>query len=362
MNSLKHWIRLMQMPGMGIMRVLRAVRELGEPADWMGRSGGAASLDWLDGATRAALDASEDPAGWSRIARLIEEHGISWRTILDDDYPSLLASIYAPPPVLFERGNLQDEDLRRPFAIVGTRKPSQYGQRMTEAIAGDLARRGFTVVSGMAYGIDTAAHRATLKSGGRTVAVLACGLDRAYPPSNRALAERIADQGALVSELLPGEDPYAGSFVQRNRIISGLSLGTLVVEGGIKSGALVTSKFALEQNRDVFALPGDVVRPQAAGPLQLIRLGARPVACAQDIIDEYDLADEADGQMLAFPQLSAEEDKLYQALLQHPEGIDVDSLYVLAGLPLAQLSALLLQLDLKGVIKRMAGNRVVPLR
>ncbi|MCD4830070.1 MAG: DNA-processing protein DprA [Candidatus Cloacimonetes bacterium] len=362
MDNLKYWIRLQQTPRLGIIKVLRVVRSLGEPADWVGRSGAVASLDFLDDETRRNLETPGPPEGWDRIRQLIDKHGITWRTILDDDYPSLLQAIYAPPTVLFIRGNLLDDDLRRPFAIVGTRKPSSYGRMLTESIAMGLARRGFTIVSGMAYGIDTVAHSATLKAGGRTVAVLACGLDRSYPPSNHALAERIVDQGALVSELLPGEDPYAGSFVQRNRIISGLSLGTLVTEGGLKSGALVTSKFALDQNRDVFALPGDVVREQAAGPLQLIRLGAKPVTGATEILDEYNLADEQDDQMRVFPELTAEEDKLYQHLLRHQEGIDVDSLYIAVGLPLGKLSSLLLQLDLKGVIKRMAGNRIVPLR
>lgn len=360
MNRLRCWLRLQQTPQLGIVTALRLVADLGEPDNWVGRKGCTQGAEYLSAAMRAELESSADPTGWDIIRRLIEKYDITWRTVLDNDYPAMLRAIYAPPPVLFVRGDLRDDDLRRPFAIVGTRKPSNYGRQMTETISADLVRAGCTVISGMAYGIDTAAHTAALKAGGRTVAVLACGLDRAYPPTNRELARRICDQGALVSELLPGEDPFAGSFVQRNRIISGLSLGTLVVEGGIKSGALVTAKFALEQGREVFALPGDVTREQSAGPLQLMRLGAKPVATAADILDDFGIDPGEDAQQHVFPELTPDEDKLYQILLKHREGIDVDSLYMQAGVSIAALSALLLQLDLKGLLKRLPGNRVAP--
>ncbi|MFH1460925.1 MAG: DNA-processing protein DprA [Patescibacteria group bacterium] len=212
-------------------------------------------------------------------------------TILDENYPRLLKEIYSPPALLYLRGELKPED-EFSLGIVGTRKLSLYGRQVTLLIAAELAQAGLTIVSGLAKGIDTLAHQSALKVKGRTIAVLGSGIDRQsiYPPINRSLAEEISENGAVISEFPIETQPLAQHFPQRNRIIAGLSLGVLVIEAPSKSGALITARDALEQNRDVFAIPGHILSTNSSGPHDLIKMGAKLVNQASDILEELNLS------------------------------------------------------------------------
>jgi len=220
----------------------------------------------------------------------IEKEKISLITIQDKNYPKLLKEIYAPPQLLYIKGTIEPKD-DFSIGIVGTRKLSSYGHEITPLITSDLAQAGLTIISGLAKGIDTLAHQATIKTKGRTIAVLGSGVDKKsiYPAINRQLAEEISQNGAVISEYPINTEPLVQHFPQRNRIISGLSLGILVIEAPEKSGALITAKDALEQNRDVFAIPGHIFSNNSLGTNNLIKLGAKLVSNANDIIEELNL-------------------------------------------------------------------------
>ena len=224
------------------------------------------------------------------MEKLLKEN-IDLITIQDKNYPKLLKEIYAPPALLYIKGNLEPND-KISIGIVGTRNPSSYGNQITPLITKDLSNFGLTIISGLAKGIDTLAHQATLNANGRTIAVLGTGIDKKsiYPAINIQLAEEITHKGALISEFPIGTQPAAQNFPQRNRIISGLSLGVLVIEASEKSGSLITARNALEQNRDVFAIPGNVFSINSLGPNKLIKMGAKLVSQANDIIEELNLS------------------------------------------------------------------------
>ena len=226
--------------------------------------------------TRQAIDL---PAALEEI----ESAGVEILTWDDKEYPLYLKEIADPPPVLYLRGDIQTRD-QWAVAVVGTRRSTSYGKHVTQQLVGDLARSGATIVSGMARGIDGVAHWAALEAGGRTLAVLGSGISQVYPPEHRALAQQIASSGALLSEFPPDTPPEAGNFPRRNRIISGLSLGVLVIEAGRKSGALITANYALEQGRDVFAVPGNINARSSVGTNRIIQEGATLVLSAEDIL------------------------------------------------------------------------------
>ncbi len=283
----------------------------------------------------------------------------------DPEYPARLKEIYDPPLVLYVRGALEPRDAQA-IAVVGTRHASHYGMSMADRISHQLARTGFTVISGLARGIDTAAHKAALKGGGRTIAVLGSAIDRLYPEENAELAAAIADQGAVISEYTMGREPDRTTFPYRNRVVSGLSLGIVVVEAGIKSGAVITATGALEQGRSVFAVPGRADMPGARGCHKLIKEGARLCEDIDDILQEFELLIPEAKQRVAetMPRrpdvpLATDEQAVVKALWKG--ALDVDSLARNAGLNSAQLSSLLLGLEMKRVIRMLPG-RVVELR
>jgi DNA processing protein len=290
----------------------------------------------------------------------IERLGVTLLTILDPGYPALLKEIADPPPVLFCRGALQPRD-GAAVAVVGTRRASQYGRMMAERFGRELAEAGLTVVSGMARGVDTAAHRGALAARGRTVAVLGAGLDVPYPAENVRLMERVAEEGVLLSEAPMGAQPDAWRFPARNRIISGLSLGVLVVEGGVESGALTTARFAGEQGRDVFALPNMVGNPMGRGPHALIKDGAKLVEEVSDILEELRIptTESVGGEQLALPELAlaAEEARVLELLSVLPRPID--DLIGESSLTAAQVSAALMMLEVKGLVRKLPGNSYV---
>lgn len=292
--------------------------------------------------------------------KLIDKHEIRLISILDDEYPHLLKYIYNPPILLYIKGKILSED-ELSFAVVGTRKPTQYGKIAVRRIVPTLAQSGFTIVSGLAYGIDGAAHHEALNAGGRTIAVFGTSLDIIYPSTNRKLAERIVSNGALISEIPLGEKIEAWNFANRNRIISGISKGTLVVEGARTSGALLTSKYALEQNRDIFAIPGNINSPMSEGPNYLIKLGAKIVSNPEDILEEYKIKlklveEKRSKNIRPKVKLNGTEEKLFKLLMEHNKNLSLDKMVELTDESPAKLSSILLQMELKGLVKREAQN------
>jgi len=283
--------------------------------------------------------------------------GIQIFTWDDDEYPSRLKQINQPPPVLFVRGTLTPTD-EVAVAVVGTRNVTVYGRQVTEELAACLAHHGVTLVSGLARGVDGAAHDASLKAGGRTLAVLGCGVDIVYPPEHRALAERIIADGALISDYAPGTHPESSNFPPRNRIISGLSMTTVVVEAGETSGALITATFAAEQGRDVFAVPGNIYGPQSKGTNRLIRDGARPLLKVEEVLEalQIEKAHEHRQLRLAIPA-DETENRLLTVLSEQPTHID--EIGALAGLPIVEVSATLAMMELKGMVRQVGGMNYI---
>jgi DNA processing protein len=289
------------------------------------------------------------------VAKRLDQLGIQTLTLLDDEYPTNLRQVADPPPVLFVRGRLIPADIRA-VALVGTRRATDYGRAVAQRLASDLAAAGVTVISGLAKGVDTAAHHAALQAGGRTVAVLGNGLDQVYPPQNATLARQMVDSdaGAVVSEFAPGIPPDAVNFPRRNRIISGLSLATVIVEAGEKSGALITADFALEQGRDVLAVPGSIFNPNTAGTHQLLRQGAVPVTRVEDILEAIgDPLWEAPDVARHMPVLGPQETTVAQALGSEPR--HVDELAQKLGVGPGTISATLAMLELKGLARRVGS-------
>lgn len=290
-----------------------------------------------------------------QVQNLVQK-GVRLVTRRDGDYPVNLTHLHDPPPFLYMRGTLLPED-RVAIAIVGSRAASAYGRTMAQALARGLAERGVTVVSGLARGIDAEAHRTTLMAGGRTVAVLGSGVDVIYPSEHRGLAEEITKSGAVVSEFSLGSKPEAMHFPYRNRVISGLALGTVVVEATEKSGSLITARCALEQNREVFAVPGNVTTGRNQGPHRLIKEGAKLVETVDDILSE--IAPTLVTTPFPIPSsppltLEPEEERLLGVLEGDP--IHVDAVIARSGLSAARVLGMLLGLELKGAVTQLPGT------
>jgi DNA processing protein len=277
-------------------------------------------------------------------------------TTIDDEYPAMLRDIHDPPLALYVKGKLQSRD-RHAVAVVGTRHPTHYGRDTAETLGHGLAASGMTVVSGLAEGIDTAAHRGALKARGRTIAVLGGAMDCLYPPSNAGLAAQIEGQGAVVTEFPFGRQPDKTTFPMRNRIVSGMSMGVVVVEAGPSSGAMITADQALEQGRSVFAVPGRIDVQASRGCHELIKAGAKLVTGVEDILKEFEflIPVRAAGAEPA-PDLNADERKLLSALDEGER--DVDTLIRLTGLTPASVNCLLLGLEMKRLVRVLPGRLV----
>ncbi|HTY45897.1 MAG TPA: DNA-processing protein DprA [Patescibacteria group bacterium] len=286
--------------------------------------------------------------------RLIKDNRLLIITCQDADYPVCLRQIPDPPLVLYIQGKLLAEDARS-IAVVGSRRACLYGLSCSRRFAAELAEAGFTIVSGMARGIDTAAHRGALSSAGRTIAVIGSGFGHIYPDENKALAQEIAGRGAVVSEFPFEAPPLKQNFPRRNRVISGLSLGVLVVEAHRNSGALITADFALEQGREVFAVPGAVDSPGSFGTNRLIKQGAKLVCEVGDIIEEFDDAPEAGPLPLKVPSdLTLEESCIYEIISDKP--LTLDEIAERAHLAVPCISVALLQLRIKNLIQELPGK------
>lgn len=270
-------------------------------------------------------------------------------SITDENYPVWLKEIHNPPFLLYVKGELRQED-GNAIAIVGSRKCSSYGRGATNEIASGLAKAGFAIISGLAYGIDSEAHRAALNAGGRTIAVLGNGLDQVYPAENENLAKEITKNGALISEYPIGMPGLVQNFPARNRIISGLSKGVVVAEAGEKSGTIHTANFALEQNRQVYAVPGPIYSTLSAGPNRLLKMGAKAVTCAQDILEDFGIEEK-----ISAPAVAENDDEklIFEILKPCPK--HVDEIAREAKEPVYEISQILSLMEIKGKLKHLGG-------
>jgi len=339
---------------------LKLCDQFGDPQAWTSATLDAAFAQRM--LVKSAYDwllSDQDPPGWQAIQKYLERLEIQYTTMLDADYPPLLKNIYAPPLLLYYRGNLAQALQQFNLGVVGTRKPTAYGKSLTEAIVEPLARAGVTIISGLAVGIDAAAHLAALKASGRTIAVLAHGLEQLYPPQNRELLNRLIQTGAVLSEYEPGSKMERWNFPARNRIISGLAQGVLIVEGALTSGALLTAKFALEQNRELYALPGQANIINAEGPNHLIKHGAKLVTRAEDILQDFGLEQEPAEQQELFTLLSENEQLVYDLFKAEQRELGFDELILRTGFSIGQLSIVLLNLELKGILYKSGGSSFI---
>ncbi len=356
-------IGLSLVSGVGASRIRALLAQFGSAAAVMSASRTALTrVDGVGPQTAAAITQFDDYAAVDTQLERAAQIGATLIMPWDEGFPTRLRHIYDPPALLWMRGTLTPAD-DRAIAVVGTRRCTDYGKRQAHRLAQDLVRAGFTVVSGLAYGIDAAAHQGALHAGGRTLAVLGSGVNRIYPSKHKGLARSIIEQGALLSEYPLDTPPDASNFPERNRIVSGMTLGTLVVESHHKGGALITARLAVEQNREVFAVPGDVGRHAAVGTNQLIQRGhAKLVLDVEDILDELGMepaATEATGEAPAedpVPEsLNAIEQQLYEALDSDP--VHIDTLCADTGIDPSTALVYLLSLEFKGLVRQMAGKQ-----
>ena len=354
------WIGLSSIPGVGRITFRKLVNHFGSPEHVLSASpkelkdvGGLsdkviteiASFPWQEHAEREIENA--------------KNAGVAVITADDPAYPAALRNTPDPPLFLYVKGLLLLEDANA-VAIVGTRKPTHYGMTVTNRIASELASAGLTIVSGLARGIDTQAHKGALAAKGRTVAVLGCGLDVAYPPENKGLLEKIARSGAVVTENPFGTQPEAGYFPARNRIISGLSRGTVIIEAATDSGSLITANYALEQGRKLYAVPGNIGSLTSRGTNSLIKQGATLVESAEDILKDLGTAGpgkQPERERRPLPILTPQEESVFQCVTNEPKHID--RIMNECRTPAGKLSAVLIGLELKGLVKQLPGKYYV---
>jgi len=366
-NDRAYWLAWSQVPRVGPILLRRLQQHFHTLAEaW---ASPARELGQVEGFGRQLIQAVEKTRSHLDPQPFLEQHSLKnpyfW-TPADPDYPRLLLEIPSPPPVLYYRGqvNQQENQGMKPMvAIVGTREPTDYGKRWTRKISVALAKKGFTIVSGMAAGIDTKAHKGCLEVGGRTVAVFGTGVDVIYPPRNKLLYERILDQGLVLSEYPAGTQPNRPHFPQRNRIIAGLSRAVLVMEAPTKSGALITAYQANEFCRDVYALPGSLDNPNAVGCLGLLNRGASVILSEGHLLEMLGAIPELDrGKQLslfesepvkATPELAPKLAKVFQVLGIEPTPLDV--IVQKSGMTVAEVSSVLLQLELEGLVSQLPG-------
>jgi len=360
-NDLLALLRLLMVPGIGPARVRGLIGHFRSAQSVLHAK--TPALCRVDGIDQVLADAIQQAPPEELAAQqidLLQKHHSTLVSFWDEDFPARLKTIADAPAILFVKGSVSGAD-KFSIAIVGTRQPTTYGTMVTERLTADLVSRGLTIVSGLARGVDTIAHRAALKAGGRTLAVLGSGLDQIYPAENRRLAEEIAASGAIISEYFFGAKPDAPNFPRRNRIISGLSLGTVVVEAGEKSGALITASMALEQGREVFAVPGSIFSAKSVGAHRLIQEGARLVNSVDDVLSELTAQLELFGKTsqprAPLAGLNPAEQRLYDLLSHEP--MHIDALARQANLPSAQVLSTLLQLEFKNGVQQLPGKMFV---
>jgi DNA processing protein len=354
-----YWLALSLIPGVGSIFFKRFLERFNTPEAVFRAP--KKELFKVEGIGEKVVEAILSGPPEKRVKRefnLLKEVGGTLLTLKDAAYPRRLRDIYDPPPLLYLRGELKKQD-DFALSIVGSRRTSPYGRGITEKISRDLVRSGITIVSGMARGIDAVAHWGALSEGGRTIAVLGCGVDIIYPSENRNLFTKIIERGAVLSEFPMGSPPEGGHFPKRNRVISGLSLGVVVVQASEKSGSLITAGYALEQGREVFAVPGNIGAEGSRGTNRLIKEGAKMVESSDDILEEVLpqwRREEDSFQEVEEPGrgLSDEEKSLYEILGEDP--LHIDAIIRETHLDPGKVSSLLLNLELKGFISQWPGK------
>jgi DNA processing protein len=355
---LKYWLGFNLVKGIGPAKLKSLLNRFGTVADaWHAgeRDMVDAGLDrrTIDGfnSTRSTIDLDSE-------LQKVQDAGIELLVWDSKGYPKYLKEITHPPPLLYVRGEIKEVD-EWAIAVVGTRRKTAYGRQVTTNLVRGLVNNRITIVSGLARGIDSIAHQTAVEMGGRTIAVLGCGPDIIYPSENRALASNIVSgHGAIVSEFALGTKPEGKNFPPRNRVISGLSLGVVVIEAGKRSGALITADFALEQNREVFAVPGNVTSPASRGTNSLIQEGAKLVRNVEDVLEELNMmmVQEKTAVQMAMPE-SAEEAQLLHNLTHQP--IHIDALTRQVELSSALVSSTLTLMELKGMVRQVGGMQYV---
>lgn len=356
-EEFKYWIALSTVNDVGPGTIKKLLAVFGNPEEIFRAS----TKDLIQvsgiGSTRAQSIASFK--NWSKVDKIIkclENTGTKAISIYSSDYPSILKEIPAAPVLLYVRGKIQEDD-RYALAVVGSRKATHYGVAVTETLVMELVEAGFTIVSGLARGIDSIAHKQALRSGGRTITVLGCGVDIAYPPENRGLMERIAERGAVLSEYPPGTKPHKEHFPVRNRLISGISLGVLVVEATKGSGSLITASMALNQNREVFAVPGNIMSPTSSGTHALIKEGAKLVQNVNDIVGELSHLLKGFIKQSSAKAVDLDDEEEFICKIIPVEPVHIDEITRKANIPPQRVMSILLSLELKGVVKQLDGMK-----
>lgn len=363
MDDLKYWLALNHVPGIGDVLYKRLIDYFKSPVKIFSSS--VKELKKVEGVgDKLAGDilsvGSCGQTDWKKkvdteISR-IEKEKVRVITLSDDSYPENLKRIYDPPPFLYVKGDITKEDSRA-VAIVGSRKASTYGRLMAERLSNDLASQGITVVSGMARGIDTFSHQGALSAGGRTIAVLGCGIDIVYPSENKNLRDRITESGAVLTEFPLSTQPEAVNFPSRNRIISGLSLGVVIIEATFDSGSLITASTALDQGREVFAVPGNITSKLSQGTNKLIKKGAKLVENVDDILEEILPQMGKRKRDIPKPELTQEEEIIYNLLSDEPKHIDTISRE--SRLTSNKVLGILLGMEIKGAVRQLPGMSFV---
>jgi DNA processing protein len=351
--ELEAWLRLSLLPGLGHQSLRKLLIALGTPEAVLAASQGTLRAIVNEKIAAAIGNGGADPSSWNKTGPWLENPLNRIVTLADTEYPKSLLEIPDPPPLLYVKGRL-DLLNRAGFAIVGSRNATAQGLANAESFATALSNAGLTIVSGLALGIDAAAHRGGLAGSSSTIAVVGTGLDVVYPARNRDLAHRISENGTLVSEFPLGTPGLAANFPRRNRLICGLSGGCLVVEAAISSGSLITARLAAEQGREVFAIPGSIHSPLAKGCHALIKQGAKLVESAQDVLEELGLQY---GSPAVSPETAATDHD--HPLLKHLgfEPVDMDTLQQRSGMAIGDINTVLTTLELTGAVEKLPGGR-----
>ncbi|MCX8130332.1 MAG: DNA-processing protein DprA [Clostridia bacterium] len=362
-SDIKYWVWLSIIPRMRYKKRIQLIEHFGSPKTlWeMSERDLIRELHMDISTVKMLMDSKHRDEIESHMEK-IEKNGIQVISYKSLSYPEHLKNIHDPPLVIYMKGNNINND--KTVAVVGSRKASNYGLEMAATLSYELSRCGITVISGMARGVDTYAHTGALKAGGNTIAVLGCGVDIAYPIENKKLMEEIIHRGAVISEYLPGEKPFPAYFPARNRIISGMSLGVVVIEAGEKSGSLITADFALEQGREVFAVPGNITSHNSRGTNGLIREGAKIVTCIEDILEELNMMivkgesrpskNMMDNVDIRLGALSSEELGIVKTI--ENEALHIDIIAHKTGFSIQTVNSLLVMMELKGIIEQFPGK------
>lgn len=359
MKNTPYLLALHSIDGLGPIRLKRILDHFGDPKIAWGadhkeflKLGIPEKVVVLLAQKRKTIDPEEYTASISKL-------GIKWLTIFDEGYPANLKQIYDPPIILYYKGKILPED-QRAFGVVGTRKMTGYGKEVTEKLTRELSEMGFTIVSGLARGVDTQAHKSALEVDGRTLAVLGGGLQEIFPPENTSLAEKIADgRGGVISEFPPDYTSLPGNFPARNRVISGLSLGVLVTEAAQDSGSLITARLALEQGRDVFAVPGPITSHLSGGTAQLIKSGAKLVTSIDDILEEMGIEKTQNEKLKVqnYGNLSGVEKKVLGCL--ENEGKHIDEIVRETKLESPDVASCLVKMEISGIVKNLGSGNYI---